>query len=219
MLQKENIAISRIIDLIPHGTKLVKFLGRHAKSVQKGTQETRTLSEKGVDLCKDVSYFYGRLFLHLRDSYGEFEYCSSEWPRSLLTTFLTTKETQIVMLNNMTIPVGASLKNLNDGEWFRERKAKKMTVVEMIQEFLKNRDVLGGKPFDEYEQAYISWVMEDIYSKAGFFHEIGCTLAAIKLGINPEEAGLNECQGYLFCLDNSAKVLSVIKVAPPATLE
>jgi len=208
-------SVTEIIEEIPEETARVAFMGRHSKSVQGGENTTRTLRDKGIELCETVRPFYQELFNTLTEKFGQGRAECSEYPRSLLTTFLCTHAEQIYQ--NRLLNLIASVKDIENGEWYKEEKKKGTPIFEVMAKIINSQKLLESQPFLKNAYHYTMWIHGESKFKFTFAHEMAATLAADPF--LPEEAirGLNECQGYLWCLNGENNVCAVLRIVPPGT--
>ncbi|MFH0852798.1 MAG: hypothetical protein V1853_00085 [bacterium] len=198
---------------IPDEATGCTVLIRHAKSVQGGTNESRTLRvPEGTDLCKQVLPFWNQVVGSLGATFGDSSYYSSTYPRSFLTVWLIFHPEQIVQIAKLAIKT--SLKKVQNGEWFKARKAEKMSVPQMIQTFVGDTTLWEGQPFKEDRAGYLSFIT----SNTSGLHVAGVHEAALSLvaqgHIPDDQLGLNECEGVAFYTADG-KIIGAQKLVPP----
>jgi len=204
-------AIKRIHGIIPESTHSIVLLGRHSMSVQEGDRMTRALTEKGLELCQQARPFYDHLLSAMSQRFGALTAFSSNFVSSILTTWEITEPSQIIQDPRMNTLPGARLKR----DWVRERRESGISTAEMMSEFFATSSMLTGV-FQDYAMNYLSWICDTVAGsrfKSGFFHAIGCSLAA-KPFLPAEELFLDECQAHLFCLNDQQEIIHVIKIEP-----
>jgi hypothetical protein len=196
--------------------------------------ETRTLTEAGVKLCADVREEYMLLLMFLAEIFGLPACAASEFPRSLLTTFLITRAPQIhtdprltldVSVKKAPTPEGSPHKNLYE-HW----KAAGFSLGEMMQRLAADVSLFGEQPVATGLMGAQNFIMSgypDSRLVVTFDHEPMISLYAAERKLIPtSELGLDECQAMIFFLgkdpgedDRPMKVIGVQKFTPTATLE
>ncbi|MBI2444166.1 MAG: hypothetical protein HYV42_02925 [Candidatus Magasanikbacteria bacterium] len=211
---------------IPEDAVRCVVRGRHSHSVQDGPNETRTLTSSGAALCVAVRNEYAVLIggSLMRQFGHQCMYACSEYPRSLLTTFLVTNAEQIVRDSRLNLdasvkkapaPAGSKHPNLH-AHW----KAEGLSVSDMLRRLAADPSLFGPQPVAR-ALANATDFVRNAFPEGRlvitFDHEPAISLYAAQVGAKPELLGLEECQAFLFFLDDGGNVISVQKFTPPAT--
>lgn len=210
---------------IPEGTTRVVIRGRHAKSVQDGTNQTRTLTEKGAKLCAAVKDDYQSLIDYLISVFGPAVYACSEWPRSLLTTFLVTGAEHIVPDPRLTLKISVKKAPSPDPkftDYYEWAKEQGHSINRLLCDLNANPNLFGDQPVDEALADNVDFLKSFEFENnlvITFDHEPVISLTAVKFGAANEDLGLKECQAFIFYLAISGQIIGVEKFAPPATLK
>ncbi len=210
---------------IPEGTIRVVVRGRHAKSVQDGTNETRTLKESGVELCMAVRDEYQKLIDYLIAIFGPPAYASSMWPRSLITNFLITGSEQISQDSRLTLKISvkkAPSPKPEFGNYYDWAKAQKMTIPDILKALVANPSLFGNQPVDDAlfdNEDFIQSFSPENNLVVTFDHEPVISYTAAKYGASEDDIGLGECQAFIFYLNAKRKIIGVEKFVPAATVK
>lgn len=197
-----------IINQIPAGTMYVRLLGRHT-AYNSGDPTTATPSPEGLKICGNALPVYEELTEVLVKDFGPAVVECSDVPRSFLTTWEVLRPTNLAP--NHLLKMTASLTLIQNGNWFAKLKSAGKSVIEMIQEFL-GKPSLQTQEFKDNAEMYGAWVRTgSARFKATFAHEVAASLCILE-HLDPETAGLEECESYLICLDENRKITKVIKI-------
>lgn len=210
--------------LIPEGTARIVIRGRHSHSVQEGPNETRTLTTEGVALCAAVRNEYHELFAELAVGFGNPLFACSEYPRSMITTFLVTGAEQITA--DQRLNLDASVKKAPDPKGCHANlkkhwDAEGLTIPQMLQRLAADPSLFGNQPVEEALEHAKDFVLNAFPGNrlvVTFDHEPAIGLFAAQCGAAPEEFGLEECQANVFFLNAENKIIGVKKFTPTATI-
>lgn len=208
---------------IPDNAVRCVVRGRHSHSVQDGPNETRTLTSEGVQLCQDVREDYAELVACLSEKFSSPTYFCSTFPRSLLTNFLVTSASQIITDARLTLeasvkkspaPAGSSHSNM-----YAHLKAEGKTVGEILRYMAEDLSRFGNQPVGKALDNAADFAKNPGTKFAlTFDHEPAISLFASQMGAQADQLGLEECQAFVFFMDENDKVISVQKFCPVATL-
>lgn len=205
---------------IPEKAARCVLLIRHAKSVQGGENETRTLREDGVELCKTVRPEYSQFLAKLIERFGGPEFHHSPLPRALLTAFLIFRPEQLI--SDPRIALQISLKAIGEGAWISGQKARGRKLSEIIRRASENLPLFKDQSLDEAFKNFRDFVSNpssEARLVIGAGHEpLPSVWIANHTDFPKEELGLAECQAYVFFSDSKGNLLSIEKFTPEATL-
>lgn len=209
--------------IFPSETNRVVLFGRHSKAYSNGPNHANCLTHDGIKLCQNVSPYYLQLVAALVgrfDFNGSAVYVGSNFLRSPQTIEEVFHPEYILrhsMLNNT-----ASLKDVDGGEWFKERQEKNLSIPVIVKEALATEAILSLPIFQEGIRNYHDFIVKtsfEMTNKAkvvvSFAHEITISANA-QLYIVEGKDGLLEMEAYLFCLNTKNSIVEVRKVTPLA---
>lgn len=209
---------------IPENTRRVVVRVRHSKAPSNGTNETKTLTLKGVWLCQAVCDDYEKLISDLESVFGPATFACSELPRALLSCFLVTgaeniaRDSRLNLLISVTkAPAPAGSQHANLYSHLKE----KMSVLEIIKMVAMDNTLLGNQPVQETMASNMEFTRnfaDESNLVVTFDHEPAISVFAANAGLDANSLGLSECQACIFYLDSARKIVGVQKFMPTATL-
>jgi hypothetical protein len=190
---------------------------RHSNSVPDGSNQTRTLTRAGIELCHHVSLAYSRLVSALKEEFGDPVYQHSELPRTFATGWEIFHPGQFHVQRLLTLRVG--LKAIQGGQWLQIQKAEGRSLAEILTTVHHYPKLLRDQPYDDAMDRMDSFFRQALFDPhrlfVGIGHEPEPSLWLLKNGQIPEEEiGLSECQAYILVRDQRGMVLGAIKFAP-----
>lgn len=216
---------NRLTIEVPNGAVRAVVRWRHTYSVPEGSDETRTITLEGKELCEAVMSDYRALIGFLSPIFGEEIIACSYWPRAILTAFLITESPQIhtrkdlqsgASIKKSPAPAGSAHNNLYE-HW----KTEGTSLGEMLRRLAADPNLFGDQPVERalaMNETFLREAFPDCNLVVTFDHEPIISLLAAKHGAPAEMLGLEECQAMVFFLDRNRNVLSVQKFTSSATL-
>ncbi|MBU0963617.1 hypothetical protein KKC06_01100 [Patescibacteria group bacterium] len=187
--------------------------------------DERALTPMGYALCHNVASDYQQLLTRLGLHFKAFNPEShtqikcSPLPRALITAALVTEFGRITP--NPSLQLQVSIIKIDDGRQYETWKAANMSLRDMMLAIHKNQSLVQDQPYEQRmaEMTNLLVGSTDRPLVIYFGHEPEATLWALaRFQIEPDEAGLAECQAYIVFTHLNGS-LTTIKFCPPATIK